>query len=200
MDLKENPENTSLPKPCNKQQSPMYAMMYQLEARQPSRQQILSEIERIQTAVSAMEVECARPLEVGGVGDAQLKARLEIHEAALHEYFDFFLAANHPTVRDKLEEMESEYKMLDRMWRYGLLLPLELLRNSPGSREHLLTYIHAAYGTLTSLYEEVPTFSQAWTRRLGDFAKYRMLLESGDGQCDDRKIWAEISASWYGKE
>ncbi|KNG49745.1 hypothetical protein TW65_03488 [Stemphylium lycopersici] len=84
-----------------------------------------------------------------------------------------------------------------RMWKYGIISFLELLRRRiPESIDHMIAFIHLAYQMIASLYETVPAFEDTWIECLGDLGRYRMAIAD---KISDRETWAGVARSWYVK-
>ncbi|PGG95255.1 hypothetical protein GX51_08297 [Blastomyces parvus] len=67
----------------------------------------------------------------------------------------------------------------------------------PDSHDHMISFIHYAYGLMTLLIDMVPRFKNLWFEWLGDLTSYMMCLENTDS--DERETWNEISSNWYHK-
>ncbi|KAH9203753.1 hypothetical protein DL95DRAFT_500671 [Leptodontidium sp. 2 PMI_412] len=88
------------------------------------------------------------------------------HRTLLYEYYDFFLAGQHPSASPALRWLASKYGrgfqahlMPARMWRHGIHSFLELLRHRlPASLDHMLAFIYLAYSMMALLYETVTAF------------------------------------------
>ncbi|OAA42780.1 hypothetical protein ISF_09696 [Cordyceps fumosorosea ARSEF 2679] len=104
---------------------------------------------------------------------------------------------SHLRLRPSVRHLPRKHNMPGRMWRYGIQLFLELLRKRlPGSREHMLTFLAIAYGTMTLQHETIPEFADSWLEYLGHLARYRMAIEQN---ALEREIWTSASRSWYSK-
>ncbi|KAF5988529.1 hypothetical protein FBULB1_1404 [Fusarium bulbicola] len=128
--------------------------------------------------------------------DEQWQILIELHRTLLHEHHDFFLVIQHPSATPDMRKVASQYSMPGRLWRHGIHSFLELLRQRlPDSLEHMLTFLHLAYGMMTLLHETVLDFQDTWTECLGDLSRYRMGIEDQD--ITEREIWRGVSRRWY---
>ncbi|KAJ5544179.1 DNA/RNA-binding domain E.t1.c1-type [Penicillium frequentans] len=130
------------------------------------------------------------------LSQSQWQKLTRMHRTLLYEYHDFLLASHHPTASPALRKLAEKYAMPTRMWRYGIHLFLERLRQKlPNSLEYMLDFIYFAYSMLKMLLESVPAFRERWLWCLGDLARYRMAIEESD--IEDREVWAGISRDYY---
>jgi hypothetical protein len=128
----------------------------------------------------------------------QWQSLIALHRTLLHEYHDFFLASQHPTASSALRRLATKYAMPARMWRNGIHVFLELLRQQlPESHDHMLAFVYIAYSMMAILMESVPSFVETWIECLGDLARYRTAIEKVDMR--DREIWSNVARMWYNK-
>jgi hypothetical protein len=172
-----------------------------------SQDQLVAEVKGIYAGLVMVETKC---IEVDNTDTAknnskidsklnneQWQALIALHRTLLHEHHDFFLASQHPSASPALRRLATKYAMPVRMWRHGIHSFLELLRHSPKSLEHMLTFLYLAYSMLALLYETVPAFEDTWIECLGDLGRHRMAIEDDDIR--DREVWTGVSRHWYSK-
>jgi len=182
-------------------------MMRQPETRPISQDQLVAEVRGIYAGLVMVETKC---IEVDNTGttnndskidsklnNEQWQALIALHRTLLHEHHDFFLASQHPSASPALRRLAIKYAIPARMWRHGIHSFLEILRQSPKSLEHMLTFSYLAYSMMALLYETVPAFEDTWIECLGDLGRYRMAIDDDDIR--DREIWTGISHHWYSK-
>ncbi|KAH7197616.1 uncharacterized protein B0J16DRAFT_391352 [Fusarium flagelliforme] len=182
-------------------------MMRQPETRPISQDQLVAEVRGIYAGLVMVETKC---IEVDNTGttnnnskidsklnNEQWQALIALHRTLLHEHHDFFLASQHPSASPALRRLATKYAMPARMWRHGIHSFLELLRHSPSSFEHMLTFLYLAYSMMALLYKTVPAFEDTWIECLGDLGRYRMAIEDGDIR--NREVWTGVSRHWYSK-
>ncbi|OQE62061.1 hypothetical protein PENNAL_c0273G06353, partial [Penicillium nalgiovense] len=100
-----------------------------------------------------------------------------------------------PSASAVIRDFLRNYEMLDRMWRYGIYSPLEILRQSlPGSLVHMLHFIDHVSSTLDRILVFDPALEAILYEQLGDVTRYRMAVDR-----QDRRHWAGISGYWYRK-
>ncbi|KAF5981585.1 hypothetical protein FBULB1_4696 [Fusarium bulbicola] len=130
------------------------------------------------------------------LNDKQWQILIELHRTLLNEHHDFFLVIQQPSATPGMREVASQYSMPGRLWRHGIHSFLELLRKRlPDSLEHMLTFLHLAYGMMALLHETVLDFQDTWTECLGDLGRYRMAIEDQD--MTEREVWRGVSRRWY---
>ncbi|KAF5702239.1 hypothetical protein FGLOB1_9714 [Fusarium globosum] len=174
------------------------------EARSIPREWLIAEARGIYAGLVRVEAKC---IEVdhaqlsnthasSRLNDEQWQILIELHRTLLHEHHDFFLVIQHPSATPDMSKVASQYSMPGRLWRHGIHSFLELLRQRlPDSLEHMLTFLHSAYGMMTLLHETVLDFQDTWTECLGDLCRYRMAIEDQDSS--EREIWRGVSRRWY---
>ncbi|KAG6163670.1 hypothetical protein E4U51_005605 [Claviceps purpurea] len=164
-----------------------------------SAQQLVAEARGIYSGLMLLEskcIECDTRESQTDLGEEQYHALITLHQALLHEHFDFFLATQHPIASDSLKSLATKYAMPARMWRHGIHSFLELLRAKlPESHEHLLAFIHVAFSIMSLLVETVPAFRATWIECLGDLGRYRMAIEDSDAR--NRELWNNVAKYWY---
>jgi hypothetical protein len=70
-----------------------------------------------------------------------------------------------------VRRLAIKYAMPTRLWRYGIYLFLELLRNwLLDSLDHMLAFIYLAYSMITLFFETVPAFEETWIECLRDLS------------------------------
>ncbi|KAH8587328.1 hypothetical protein B0O99DRAFT_469514, partial [Bisporella sp. PMI_857] len=143
--------------------------------------QLVAEAQGIYAALAMAESQCIKVdfLQSGKPqfkpNDKQWQALAALHRTLLYEHYDFLLASQHPLASLALRHLALKYAMPARMWRYGILSFLEVLKHHlPASFEHMVAFIYLAYSMLTLLYETVPTFKDTWIKCLRDLSWYRM--------------------------
>lgn len=130
------------------------------------------------------------------LSEEQYYALIALHSSLLDAHYDFLLASQHPSASDALRRLAADYGTPTRMWRHGIRDFLELLRSKLKlSLQHMLKFIHIAYGIVEVLYVTVPAFEDTWMEFLGNIARYRMAVEDDDIR--DRQIWTGVSRDWY---
>lgn len=123
------------------------------------------------------------------------QALLTIYKHLLNEHEQFVYMSRMPSASAAIRDFLRNYEMLDRMWRYGIYSPLEILRQSlPGSLVHMLHFIDHVSSTLNRILVFDPALEVILYEQLGDVTRYRMAVER-----QDRKHWAGISRYWYRK-
>ena len=136
-----------------------------------------------------------RPQSTDYVPCHRWQALLTIHKPLLQEHEQFFSMSQIPSASAAIRDVPYNYAMFDRMWRYGIYSPLELLRqNLPGSLVHMLHFIDYVLSTLNRFLVFDPALGVTLYEQLGDVTRYRMTMER-----QDRKHWAGISRYWYQK-
>ncbi|KAH6889937.1 hypothetical protein B0T10DRAFT_572113 [Thelonectria olida] len=180
------------------------AMMLQPETRPISQEQLVAEVKGIYDGLVIVETKCIEVdntqslnTDASKLNNEQWQALIALHRTLLCEYYDFFVASQHPSASPPLRRLALEYAMLARMWQHGIHSFLELLRQRlPESLEHLHTFFYLAYNIITLLYETVPAFEDTWIECLGDLGRYRMVIEDDDIQ---EEVWTGVSRGWYSK-
>ncbi|KAG6001740.1 hypothetical protein E4U21_003879 [Claviceps maximensis] len=162
--------------------------------------QLLSEVKGIYAGLVLLEAKCVEydtSLVTVPLNNHQYNALISLHQSLLHEHHDFYLASQHPSAGDVVQEVAARYAMPARMWRHGIHSFLELLRGKlPESSEYLVTFIYIAYSMLALLTETVPKFKASWIECLGDLGRYRMAIED-HGHLGSRELWTGVARSWY---
>ncbi|KAJ4008396.1 hypothetical protein NW766_009390 [Fusarium irregulare] len=172
-----------------------------------SQEQLVAEVKGIYAGLVMVETKCIEVDNTNSdnnnsttdskLNDGQWQALIALHRTLLHEHHDFFLASQHPSASPALQRLATKYAMPARMWRHGIHSFLELLRCSPKSLDHMLTFLYLAYSMMALLYETVPAFEDTWIECLGDIGRYRMAIEDDDIR--DREVWTSVSHYWYNK-
>ncbi|CAP74128.1 Pc36g00010, partial [Penicillium rubens Wisconsin 54-1255] len=123
------------------------------------------------------------------------QALLAIHKHLLQEHEHFFSMSQMPSARAAIRDVPYDYAMFNRMWRYGIYSPLELLhQNLPGSLGPMLHFIYHVSSTLNRFLEFDPALGVILYEQLGDVTRYHMAA-----QRQHRKHLAGISRYWYRK-
>ncbi|CAG8897865.1 unnamed protein product [Penicillium nalgiovense] len=123
------------------------------------------------------------------------QALLAIHKHLLQEHEHFFSISQMPSARAAIRDVPYDYAMFNRMWRYGIYSPLELLhQNLPGSLGPMLHFIYHVSSTLNRFLEFDPALGVILYEQLGDVTRYHMAA-----QRQHRKHLAGISRYWYRK-
>ncbi|CAG8153670.1 unnamed protein product [Penicillium nalgiovense] len=123
------------------------------------------------------------------------QALLAIHKHLLQEHEHFFSMSQMPSARAAIRDVPYDYSMFNRMWRYGIYSPLELLhQNLPGSLGPMLHFIYHVSSTLNRFLEFDPALGVILYEQLGDVTRYHMAA-----QRQHRKHLAGISRYWYRK-
>ncbi|CAP79488.1 Pc19g00720 [Penicillium rubens Wisconsin 54-1255] len=85
------------------------------------------------------------------------QALLAIHKHLLQEHEHFFSMSQMPSARAAIRDAPYDYAMFNRMWRYGIYSPLELLHQSlPGSLGSMLHFIYHVSSRLNRFLEFDP--------------------------------------------
>lgn len=75
----------------------------------------------------------------------QWRALIALHKTLLVEHHDFFLASQHPAAPLALRQLAKQYAMPTRLWQYGILSLLDVLRHSTsGSVESMIGFVSHA--------------------------------------------------------
>lgn len=178
----------------------------QLDVPQIQPDQLIREAKSIYAAMLMVENKCN---EVDRIEDAKVRAGdiqhiptnrykelVVLHRTLLYEQYDFFLACSHPAATPQLKLLPHRYGMPGRIWKSGIHTFLEVLRHHlPESLEHMLTFLHMAYGVVCLLYETIPSHKATWIECLGDLARYLMAVEERDAEI--REIWTDRAREWY---
>lgn len=123
------------------------------------------------------------------------QALLAIHKHLLQEHEHFFSMSQMPSARAAIRDVPYDYAMFNRMWRYGIYSPLELLhQNLPGSLGPMLHFIYHVSSTLNRFLEFDPALGVILYEQQGDVTRYHMAA-----QRQHRKHLAGISRYWYRK-
>lgn len=112
-----------------------------------SKEQVASEVVSIFAALSKVESECiSLRTQAAALRDGlNWNALMEHHQSLLHEYFDFFLATNHPLASPSTFPAVNP-QMPTRMWKHCIFSFLELLRQRlPESMDYMLAFIYLVY-------------------------------------------------------
>jgi hypothetical protein len=170
-----------------------------------SQEQLIAELKGIYVGLRQFELRC---IEVDVIysspsGAQELKEDNEklqklvgLHCKLLNMHQDFFMTSHHPSASPALRKLPLKYALPARMWRCGIHSLLELLRRLlPHSLEHMLAFIHFAYGMLEICFEALPAFEDRWLECLGDLGRYRWAIEDEDIQ--HRRIWKNVARHWY---
>lgn len=86
--------------------------------------------------------------------NTQMQAVVHIHCTLLYEYYDFFLASQHPNASSPTRKLARKYALLARMWNYGIYNCLEIVRHN---LEYVTMFVGTAYHIL-ALCEPPPIF------------------------------------------
>ncbi|SPO03788.1 uncharacterized protein DNG_06471 [Cephalotrichum gorgonifer] len=134
---------------------------------------------------------------VPSISDEEWHKLVGLHKATLHEFVDFFLAAQHPAISDSraFRGICLKYNMLQRLWqRVQDLLDL-MRRRLPASKEYMTGFVSLSFSLFTVLYEHASHFAPIWSECLGDVARFGMAVEAG---CpEERAVWVGASRTWY---
>lgn len=202
--MEEQPETNS-GRPSDNEDPSVSHMIRQPEYSPCSQEKLVEMVQAIHSGLVSLETKCIEIslAQLAQSGSAaildrqQYEALTQLHSTLLKEHLDFFLTTQHPSGSPTLRALPVKYSMPARMWRHGIQNFLDLLRSRlPGSWEHMSTFFHVAYSSISLLYEEAPAFEDVWIECLGDLARYRMTLED---QPTERNIWKETSTWWYSK-
>ncbi|RPA72632.1 hypothetical protein BJ508DRAFT_183341, partial [Ascobolus immersus RN42] len=168
--------------------------------------QLIREAKSIYAAMLMVENKCnevdrqedakVRAGDIQHIPATRYKELVVLHRTLLYEQYDFFLACSHPAATPQLKLLPHKYGMPGRIWKSGIHTFLEVLRHHlPESLEHMLTFLHMAYGVVCLLYETIPSHKATWIECLGDLARYRMAVEERDAEIRD--IWTDRAREWY---
>ncbi|CAI7613009.1 unnamed protein product [Penicillium viridicatum] len=123
------------------------------------------------------------------------QAIVATHKHLLQEHERFFSRSQMPSASAAIRNVPFNHAMFDRMWRYGIYSPLELLhRNLSETLVHMLDFIDYVSSTLNRFLAFDPALGVVLYEQLGDVTRYRMAIER-----QDRKHWARITRYWYQK-
>lgn len=134
----------------------------------------------IYARLSRLEMECnaqqqrvsASPYD--SLSSEQWQALIALHRTLLHEHYDFFLTAYHPSAGAALAKISERYSMPARMWRHGIQAFLDVLQAKlPSSEQHMLTFMELSYEVLAVAYATIPAHEDTWIECLGDLGRYR---------------------------
>lgn len=178
----------------------------QLDVPQIQPDQLIREAKSIYAAMLMVENKCnevdrqeeakVRAGDIQSIPATRYKELVVLHRTLLYEQYDFFLACSHPAATQQLRLLPHKYGMPGRIWKSGIHTFLEVLRHHlPESLEHMLTFLHMAYGVVCLLYETIPSHKATWIECLGDLARYRMAVEERDAEI--REIWTDRAREWY---
>ncbi len=168
------------------------------------------EVDRIYESLEALEQNCIDACEkhmavadmaLAGVAPAeqltpgQMENLTRMHRTLLNDYYDFILLSAHPLSTPALKALGAERGILARLWRHGILAPLDVLQASlPDSCEHILSFIDYAYQMDTMLDECVPQVHYSFAEHLADLSRFRFALAEGK---DQKQVWAQICYEWH---
>lgn len=126
----------------------------------------------------------------------QLQALTALHQTLLKEHHDFLLASSHPIASEALRKLATKYSMPARMWKHGIHMYLEILRQRlPDTYETMLAFVYYAYQIMGLLLETVPDLEATWIECLGDLSRYRWAIEDEDQMT--RRVWQDNARYWY---
>lgn len=172
----------------------------QPEARPIALAELEKEVDKIYAGILMVEAKCKEldPSAWGpNMSNDEWRAPEALYVRLLHEHYDFFLATKHPAADWTLRNLAASLSMPARMWYYGIYSFLEILRNRlPELRDQMLTFIHIAYSMLALLHETVSAFKDTWAERLGDLARYGMVVQEN---IRGREQWTGVARYWYNK-
>ncbi|KAK4238204.1 hypothetical protein C8A03DRAFT_33810 [Achaetomium macrosporum] len=153
----------------------------QPKSRPVSQKRLLAEVKGIYTGLVMVEKKCIEVVNDrrgNRLSNAQWQALIHLHCFLLEEYYDFFLASQHPSASPAVRSLPSRHGMIARMWQHGVQNFLDLLRyHLPASLEYMLTFIYKACSMMALLYETVPVFEDTWIECLGKLTCYRIAIE-----------------------
>ncbi|KAH8744718.1 hypothetical protein F5883DRAFT_395132, partial [Diaporthe sp. PMI_573] len=131
------------------------------------------------------------------LNQGQYTALIMLHRTLLQEYYDFFLASQHPSASPALRELAEKYSMPARMWKHGIFTFLEVLRHRlPRSREFMATFTFEAHSILALLDETVPQFRSSWVESKADVARYSWAVCE---ESDIKERWKYICHEEYSR-
>ena len=168
--------------------------------------QLMVGVEEIYATLAKMEKECisfhkSQLMSRAEMSDSEWQRHIIRHESLLNRYENVilvFVKSHIPSAGLLLKQFCGSRRILARMWRHGIFVFLEILRQRyPNTVEHIIRFINSAYSTIIRLSGNVSLFRDTWNEQLGDLARYRMAMESSDGQ--DRQHWAIVATDWYNR-
>jgi Est1 DNA/RNA binding domain/Protein kinase domain len=120
----------------------------------------------------------------------------------LDHYSDYFRTLYGAAAGKPLRDSSEALDMLGRMWSNGIQSLLDLLVSKAEKAkesqllDHIISFFHKAYKTISLLYESVPDFRESWMESLGDVTRYPMAMTT---DMRVRKIYIKLTRYWYTK-
>ena len=178
-----------------------WAMERQPQTRPVTLDQLKTEIRAVYIGTVKVETLCRERIAsytqaTAPITDEEWRGLVGLHKAAMHEFADFFFAAQHPAAHRSrtIRDSRLKYSMPQRLWqRVQALLDL-MRRHLPASREHMTGFISLAFTLFTVLYEHATDLEAIWSECLGDVARFGMAVQSS---VEERGVWVGTSRMWY---